>query len=173
MNSNDYLDMLAFEDKYTQPPSIWEIAQIFPEMRPRVKTLIRLLKKELDFYRPHISANPFNVNFMRVDPRFHRLNELEKYMKFTEPVKEDNNKITDQMIQKARGVPINGLYDFQHKHRRVKCPFHDDRNPSAKINKDNTFHCFVCNIHLDTIEFIKKLHGINFIESVRRLCDGV
>lgn len=173
MNSNDYLDMLSLEDKYTKSPTTWEIAQTFPECRFQVKAIIRQLKKELDFYRPYIAENPFNINYMRVDPRFHRLNELEKYMKFTEPVKEDSKKITDQMIQKAKNVPMRQLYDFQYKNNRVRCPFHEDKNPSSKINKDNTFHCFVCNIHLDTIEFIKKLYGINFIESVRRLCDGV
>ena len=38
------------------------------------------------------------------------------------------------------------------------CPFHDDRNPSMKV--DNRFHCFGCGEDGDVINFAEKLFSL-------------
>ena len=40
------------------------------------------------------------------------------------------------------------------------CPFHDDKNPSMKIDA-NHFHCFGCGAHGDVIGYVAKLYGLN------------
>ena len=37
------------------------------------------------------------------------------------------------------------------------CPFHDDRNPSMKVDK--RFHCFGCGEDGDVIDFTSKLYN--------------
>lgn len=43
------------------------------------------------------------------------------------------------------------------------CPLHTEKTPSFKVNPERqTFHCFGCNESGDVIEFIQKLHGLDF-----------
>jgi len=43
------------------------------------------------------------------------------------------------------------------KHHLLKCPFHDDKDPSLKIYPEtNTFNCFGCGATGDVIEFIER-----------------
>ena len=47
------------------------------------------------------------------------------------------------------------------KHSMLKCPFHEDDQPSLKIyTETNTFNCFGCNANGDAIEFIQQKEGI-------------
>lgn len=48
------------------------------------------------------------------------------------------------------------------------CPFHNDRNPSMKLNRDY-FYCFGCGETGDVIDFAGKLFGISPIEAAQRL----
>lgn len=40
-----------------------------------------------------------------------------------------------------------------------RCPFHDDKNPSMKVDK--RFHCFGCQADGDVIDFTSRLFGFN------------
>ncbi len=43
------------------------------------------------------------------------------------------------------------------RHHFLKCPFHNDEDPSLKIYTDtNTFNCFGCGAAGDVIEFIER-----------------
>ena len=47
------------------------------------------------------------------------------------------------------------------RHQMLKCPFHEDEQPSLKIyTETNTFNCFGCNANGDTIEFIQQKEGV-------------
>ena len=48
------------------------------------------------------------------------------------------------------------------------CPFHDDHNPSLKLNEDY-FFCFGCNAHGDVIDFTARLWGLSAQETVEKL----
>ena len=50
-----------------------------------------------------------------------------------------------------------------------KCPFHNDRNPSMKVDK--RFHCFGCQADGDVINFTSRLFGITPREAALRLAD--
>ena len=47
------------------------------------------------------------------------------------------------------------------------CPFHDDRNPSLKVDK--RFHCFGCQADGDVIDFVARLYGLPSLEAAKKL----
>lgn len=49
----------------------------------------------------------------------------------------------------------------------ARCPFHDDRNPSMKV--DSRFHCFACGADGDVIDYTGRLFGLSPYDSVRKL----
>lgn len=51
---------------------------------------------------------------------------------------------------------------------QARCPFHDDRNPSASV-KNGRFHCFVCNLHLDCFDFVCQISGCDFKGAMEQL----
>jgi DNA primase len=80
-------------------------------------------------------------------------------------------------------VSLVELYDLPHFHKTnggerasCQCPFHDDTNPSLKIDsKRGIFKCFSCGVGGNAFKFVQeysKLHGhhkLSFIETVRLL----
>ena len=45
---------------------------------------------------------------------------------------------------------------------KALCPFHDDKDPSLKINTEkNIFHCFVCEAKGNILEFVMKMDGVD------------
>ncbi|CUR53020.1 DNA primase [Buchnera aphidicola (Tuberolachnus salignus)] len=50
------------------------------------------------------------------------------------------------------------------------CPFHQEKTPSFVINKAKQFfYCFGCNIYGNSIDFLMKYEGYNFLESIYHL----
>jgi hypothetical protein len=49
------------------------------------------------------------------------------------------------------------------------CPFHSEKTPSFTVYPDNKFHCFGCGEHGDAIEFLRKLHGLSYFETLELL----
>ena len=49
----------------------------------------------------------------------------------------------------------------------ARCPFHDDREPSLKLDK--RFHCFGCGADGDVIDFTAKLFGLPPVEAAEKL----
>jgi len=45
------------------------------------------------------------------------------------------------------------------KHGMAVCPFHDDHQPSLKL--DQRYYCFGCHATGDVIDFTARLHGIS------------
>ena len=171
-SSEEHLFMLSLEDKYIFPPSSWMLAQAFKDNRDAALSVRNQLVKELTVYKPYLRQHPFNKYFMMIDPRSQRINEIDKFLNFTRVVNEpSDSRITQDDIERAKLVPIESLYDLRHKHKKIFCNFHNDlKNPSAIIYKDsNRFHCFTCDLNLDSIEFIRKLKGIGFVEAVKEL----
>ncbi|MBX7145963.1 MAG: DNA primase [Alphaproteobacteria bacterium] len=51
------------------------------------------------------------------------------------------------------------------------CPFHKEKTPSFKVNDSKGFfHCFGCNTHGDLINFVMKINGWDFTETINSLC---
>ena len=50
----------------------------------------------------------------------------------------------------------------------ICCPFHDDRHPSMKLNRDY-FYCFGCGANGDVIDFVARLFGLSSYEAAKKL----
>lgn len=57
--------------------------------------------------------------------------------------------------------------------QNIKCPFHDDKTPSFAIYPDTgKYYCFgSCQEGGDVISFVQKMEGLDFNETVKKLCD--
>ncbi len=52
------------------------------------------------------------------------------------------------------------------------CPFHNDTNPSLKINDTmGIYKCFVCGESGDSIKFVQQFRNLNFIEGLKELSE--
>ena len=50
------------------------------------------------------------------------------------------------------------------------CPFHDDRDPSFKVNLSRkTWRCWVCGVGGDAAELVKRVNHVDFPDAVRFL----
>ena len=48
-------------------------------------------------------------------------------------------------------------YNIYNKNGKCLCPFHNDKNPSATVDKNNKwFHCFACGANYNVIDFVSN-----------------
>ena len=52
----------------------------------------------------------------------------------------------------------------------MKCPFHDDHNPS--LNVKERFKCFACGEYGDGINFVAKLYGLSLLNAAKKIADS-
>lgn len=57
---------------------------------------------------------------------------------------------------RSYGIKVDRRYG------KFNCPFHDDKNASAKVYANNTFHCFGCGANGDVVDFVAKMNGCDF-----------
>lgn len=79
------------------------------------------------------------------------------------------SRVMPKHIEMAKQFPLQNFI----KTNRIGvalCPFHSEKTPSFKINNDNTWHCFGCGLHGDVIDFVMRKNGLNFLETVKKLC---
>ena len=56
------------------------------------------------------------------------------------------------------------------RHNMVRCPFHDDRHPSMKLNPE-FYYCFGCGEKGDVIDLVSKLFGLGMYDAAKKLGD--
>ena len=71
--------------------------------------------------------------------------------------------ITTRQAAESFGILVNS-------HGMAVCPFHDDHNPSMKV--DDNFYCFGCGATGDVITFTSRLFGISPASAARKLAMG-
>lgn len=54
------------------------------------------------------------------------------------------------------------------RHGMARCPFHDDRRPSLKLNQD-FYYCFGCGATGDVIDFVSRLYGLSAFEAAKKI----
>jgi len=78
-------------------------------------------------------------------------------------------------IQKLRDLPIEGVAErlgLRVMRHKSLCPFHQDHHPSLSFStRRNTFRCFVCGAHGDTITLAMRMLNKGFFESCHWLAD--
>jgi hypothetical protein len=100
---------------------------------------------------------------------YKKLNRIEISIEcLVNPKKYKENKITEEMIERAREYPITELMEF--KKGFAFCPFHAERTPSFHYDrKHNIAFCFGCKKYADSIELYMYFNKTSFIETVKRL----
>lgn len=49
------------------------------------------------------------------------------------------------------------------------CPFHDDKHPSMKIDKN--YHCFACGVGGDAIDYVSRMFGLSQYDAALKLAE--
>lgn len=70
--------------------------------------------------------------------------------------------VTTRQAAEMYGIRVN-------RHGMAVCPFHNDRNPSMKVDK--RFHCFACQADGDAVDFVSRLFGVPSREAAIKLAD--
>ncbi len=76
-------------------------------------------------------------------------------------------------IEKLRLLPCEGVAQrlgITVKHHKALCPFHDDHTPSMTF-KGHKFKCWSCGESCDSISFVMKVLGKDFLDACRWLAD--
>lgn len=161
--SRTYMAQLADEEKRRQ-----EFINRFVIPRGLKKKEYEALKKETqkridELQQRERDGGSMLITLEREDYIAKKL-KLKKILDFYKSPK--GKEVLD--IEKAKSFPIEQLLEF--KGGFTKCPFHEDKNPSAKYyKKTNRIHCFVCNQGHDAIDIYQKINNVNFNEAVKRL----
>jgi hypothetical protein len=107
----------------------------------------------------------------RQDEELNKLVSLQRLLDREGPLaKKDDN--TDRMIDNAKQYPMEELlasYGCQVKMHRCKCPVHDGKNATSFEVKDNRGRCHSCGWSGDSIELVRKVEGVTFMQAVRKL----
>ena len=56
------------------------------------------------------------------------------------------------------------------RHNMTRCPFHDDRHPSLKLNPD-FYYCFGCGAKGDVIDLVARLFDLSLYEAARKIAE--
>ncbi|EGV08677.1 CHC2 zinc finger domain protein [Parvimonas sp. oral taxon 393 str. F0440] len=52
------------------------------------------------------------------------------------------------------------------------CPFHSEKTPSFFLYPEtNTFHCFGCGKHGDSISFVMELESLDYVSALKKLAE--
>ena len=70
--------------------------------------------------------------------------------------------VTTRQAAELYGIRVN-------RHGMAVCPFHNDKNPSMKVDK--RFHCFACQADGDAVDFVSRLFGLPGKEAAMKLAD--
>lgn len=102
---------------------------------------------------------------------------LERLKILTTDTKHSKNILNfEQKKEVVKQTPILSLYPFR-KLRKLGsrytalCPFHNEKTASFVIYPDNTFHCFGCQEHGDSIDFMKLIKRCSFKEAVGQMAE--
>lgn len=93
----------------------------------------------------------------------------EQLARLDAPESENEGRIPEERIERARGVRLSVLLGLDEK-KKMKCPFHgEDKHPSASISK-GYFKCFTCDKGpIDSITWLMEVEGYSFPAAVNRL----
>lgn len=89
---------------------------------------------------------------------------------FFVPRKEDAMNVFEAVKQNLTTRQAAEMYGIQvSRHGMAVCPFHNDKNPSMKVDK--RFHCFACQADGDAVDFVSRLFGLPSREAAVKLAD--
>lgn len=80
-----------------------------------------------------------------------------------------SNNLIPRIKERLTIREVIDRYGLPVKRGFICCPFHSERTPSLKLYENNTWYCFGCGAHGDVIDFVSKMEGKTFSETIRLL----
>lgn len=86
-----------------------------------------------------------------------------------------SQKSIDRVIEEADFEEILEYYGFEINNGETLCPFHNDTNPSLKVDiNKGLFHCFACGTGGNVIQFVQKYEGklgnkVDFFSAIKKI----
>lgn len=76
-------------------------------------------------------------------------------------------RVSTREVLEAHGIHVGRM-------GLAKCPFHADRNASLKVYSDPArgWHCYSCHAGGDVIDFVMRMHGLDFMGAMERIDDA-
>lgn len=76
--------------------------------------------------------------------------------------------IFEQIKEQVQMKDVALAYGFKMtKSGLINCPFHNDRNPSMRVDK--RFYCFGCGASGDVIDFVSQYYGLSVMDAANKL----
>jgi len=177
-------DTTGFEDDLKNV-SIDKIKELL-ELADKIK---KLIKDQMDIAVKNSTKESVKRSVLKILPTYHAEEYLmiRKWLRYWAEIwrKVSEKPLPRQLsnklnrfgyfeVQQARQVPLERLYEGRLRRigRRLTglCPLHDEKTPSFVIYEDtNTYHCFGCAAHGDSINFIEKTKELSFPEAMKFL----
>jgi len=89
---------------------------------------------------------------------------------FFVPGKDDAMNVFEAVKQTVTTRQAAELYGIRvNRHGMAVCPFHNDKNPSMKVDK--RFHCFACQADGDAVDFVSRLFGLPSKEAAVKIAN--
>ncbi len=141
--------------------------------------------KELDIDQPitkeaiHLHVNYLHIK-TKLAPILNSIKRIDSY-RYYKNNPHPADRLTDMDIQRAREADESWFIQQANlstrKPSKGLCPFHNDSNASLMLMKSKakgTFYlkCFACQTVVDSIGYIMKRDGVDFIKAVR-IINGV
>lgn len=73
------------------------------------------------------------------------------------------------IIEKVSMKELLNKYVIFEQRKKYLCPFHNDKHPSAGIDRNGWFHCFACGINYNVIEFVKNYEKCDFKTAIVKI----
>ena len=193
MNQDEYLDYIDELRRYHQTlsfeitPSEW--ARIAPEAVKDVSMMLldrygelEKVKNEIKVGLIDVEGKDENIKLVRevliemtLAKRAVRIeNEISWLKRYLANFIDEKDKpeIGDEQIEMAKSVPLESLIpDLKYNSGRLirRCPFHEEKTPSFYVFKNNSYYCFGCGEHGDSISYIMKTQNLGFIQAIKYL----
>lgn len=107
-----------------------------------------------------------------IDEKLKNKEDVEVFEKLKKILYSKKSEIDETKIIQAREVPMERVFDYfgiEHYRGRAVSPFSGGTNPTTLKIKDNFYYCFATGERGNSIDFVMKQTGKNFIETVNLL----
>lgn len=160
------------EEKITLHQALGTFEENIPDFEKAVNDNMSWKLSLLVKPKPNMSATIFwvkvNVYFLFKEKLINQYKPVLRAISLRKQPK-TKDTITQQHIERAKEYPIENLLPEPPVRKMARCPLHTEKTPSFQIRKDNSFICWGCQQHGDSIDLYMKLNNKDFITAVRAL----
>jgi len=133
----------------------------------KLKELHKKIFIILEYYRKLFKEDGEYINrlFYLKNSKLDEYKKLATLIRGKQIYKDHPEGITEREISIAKEFPLSRLLG---KEGRIPCPFHVGDNNNFLIN-ENYGYCFKCGEWADSIKWLMKIDGLNFVDAVKKL----